>query len=555
MKSKLYMFVIFLLFVMLLTAAAYATSTTEGIGHITMVKANTSIAYLYRTFIQIPVQMVYGPDGCIYVADWTGHHVVKLDQDYNATELGLGEAQRVFYSDGPRGLAFDSQGNLYISNHGHICRMDTEGNIEELPFIQGSPVGSIAISPSDELYYTDRGQGRLLKWTPENGSQVIADDIPYAENLVFGLDGTLYLTQMGYWDLLKMDVATGEWSVFLKNVCGFDPCYLAVDPEGDIWIRAIFTLYQYSPDGKKKAYVIDGKSSDTYQWHTSAGVAVDDEGGVWIASINSKITHLIPTELGAADPDFTLDVAHTGFEASDLAIDSNGTVYAADINGMQILKIDAESEAEALMNSGSAARQAVAVDENDCVYYTNKGKIWKIDRDGNNTFYADVSTERMVFAADGNLYAVKIKDNGNKVIVCIPKKECVITIAAKICDELLGTGAVHISPATNEGLYVFVENTRNLYFIDFEGNGRLIKNYSQLGGGVFCMAANPVSGDIYLIPHGSYILYEIVADGSYQELAKRIFGDPWGMVVSGDGATLFVAESGVIEKITLNQTP
>lgn len=518
-----------------------------------MLRQNTSIAYLYRSFVQIPVKIVYGPDGNIYVADWAGHHVVKIDPDYNVSDLGLWRTTDAFRWDGPRGLDFDSQGNLYISNHGHIYRLDTAGNFEELRGVQGSPVGSIAVSSSDELYYTDRGQGRVLKWTPENGAQVIAAGIPNAENLVFGLDSTLYFTQMNYPDLLKMDVNTGEREVFAKNVCGHDPCYLAVDHEGDIWIRAISTLYQYSPDGKKKPYTIGGKSSEKYQWHTSAGIAVDGEGGIWIASYNSKVSRLVPTKPGAKDPKFTLDVAFTGMEASDLAVDSTGNVYATDLNGRQVLKIDSEGEAETFVNSKSAARHAVAVDADDCVYYTtDKGEIRRVDQAGKNSNYANLKTEAMVFGADGILYAVKSGKNGVKTIVGISKKDKIFTLASEIDGDSLGSGSVRISPATDSGLYVLSESSRNLYLLDFNGQGRLIGNYSQLGGGVFCMAANPVTGEIYLLPHGSYILYAIAADGSYEELAKRIFGDPWGMFVSGDGASVYVAESGAIYKISLH---
>ncbi len=551
MKRTLCFLAVILLLAVSVAGIAQADENTERIGHVSMLRQNTAIEYLYRTFIQIPVGMAYGPDGNMYVADWAGHHIVKIDPDNNVTDLGLWKTTDAFRWDGPRGLAFDSEGSLYISNHGHLYRLDTEGTFKELRGVQGSPIGSIAVSPSDELYYTDRGQGRVLKWTSDNGAQVIASGIPNAENLVFGPDGTLYLTQMNHPDLLKMDVGTGQWEVFVKNVCGNDPCYLAVDHEGDIWIRALSTLYQYSPDGKKKSFTINKKSSDQFIWHTSAGIAVDSEGGVCIASYNSRISRLIPTKPGAKDPKFTLAVAFTGMEASDLAVDSNGNVYATDLNGRQVLKIDPDGKAETFIDSGSAARHAVTVDADDCVYYTtDKGEIRRVDQAGKNARYASLKTESMVFGADGILYAVKIGSKGVKSIVGISKKDKVFTLASKIAGDSLGSGDVRISPATDGGLYVFSQSSRNLYLLDFDGEGQLIGNYSNLGGGVFCMAANPANGEVYLIPHGSYIMYAVAPDGSYREMAQRFFGDPWSMVVSGDGASIYVAESGAIYKIT-----
>ena len=551
MKRSSIAFILFLL-ISISVASTSATALDGCPDYVTMSSTNTAAEYLYRTEIQIPVDITWGPDGYLYVADWTGRHVVKIDKDYNTTDLRLWETVEAFRWDGPRGLAFDSEGTMYVNNHGHIFKMDTGGNIDELRGIQGSPVGSIAISSSDELFYTDRGQGRVLKWTPEAGSQVIASGIPLVENLEFGLDGTLYLTQMGYPDLLKMDVETGEWEVFARNVCGHDPCFLSVDREGDIWIRAIFSLSQYSPDGQKKPYVIDGRPSDSYAWHTSAGVAVDDEGSVWFATHNSRVSRLVSLKPGTEDPNFQLDVVHTGLEASDLAVDSSGNVYATDLNGRQILRINPDGEAETFVLSGSASRHAVAVDSSDSVYYTtDQGEIRRIDQTGKDSHYANLRTEAMVFGADGILYAVKSGQNGMISIVGISKKDHVFTLASEIEGNTLGNGTVHITPATDSGLYIFTEYNRNLYFLDFEGNGRLIGNYSGINGGMFPMAANPVSGEIYLITHGNYQMHIIDPDGSYQTLSTQVFGDPWGMVVDQDGAYLYVSESGAIHKIPL----
>ena len=556
MKRLLFMLVVLLLLTISSASASDTDAQAERMGHVFMIDNNASIEYLYRTPIQIPVKMVYGPDGNIYVADWTGHRVLKIDHDYNVSDLGLWRTTDAFRSDGPRGLDFDSQGNLYICNHGHIFRLDTAGVFEELQGVYGNPIGSIAISLSDELYYTDRGDGngKILKWTPENGSQGIADHLPEAENLVFGSDGSLYFTQTGYPGVLKMDVTTGEWAIFVENICGPDPFFLAIDHEGDIWIRALPALNQYSPDRTKKAFVINGQSSDNYEWNTSAGIAIDAEGGVWIASYDSMISRLIPTEPDTEDPEFTLDVVHAGLYAVDLAVDSNNTLYAINLNEMRILKIDSEGNTETFSYSDAIGGHAIAVDENNSFYYTTKqDEIRRIDQDGNDTSYANVVTECMTFGGDGFLYAVEIGGNEKKSIVRISEQGNVLSLASRIAGDDLGNQTVNIAPAMNEGLYVFAENSRNLYLLGFSGQGRLIGNYSQLGSGPFCMASNPATGEIYLIPHGTYILYALSSDGSYRELAIRFPGDPWGMIASGDGTSIFVAESGAIYRISLNE--
>ncbi|RLC86142.1 MAG: hypothetical protein DRJ03_09685 [Chloroflexi bacterium] len=529
----------------------------ERPGHIWLSISNTTAEYALRSFLQIPVGMTWGPDGYLYVADWAGRHVVQVSKGSKMDDLGLWQKVEALQQDGPRGLAFDSEGNLYINNHGYIFRRDTSGTIETVLGVEGSPIGSIAISPSDELFFTDRGTGRLLRWNPDGRSEVIVSDLPFAENLTFGLDESLYLTQMGQGDVIKVDIDSGETQVFASEVCGFDPCFLAIDPEGDIWIRGIWHLHQFTPEGVEKPFVVDGETypGGPYNWHTSAGIAFDDEGGLWVASYNSKLVRLAPITSGASDPEFTMEVISPGFEASDLAIDSNGAIYATDLNIGQVLKINPNNDVDILLQHGSSGRVAVAVDENDVVYLgMPHGEIMRLEEDGSLTHYANLLTRRMVFGANGVLYAVTGDYGQSKSIVGITGVDTFTTLATEIEGISLGDGDAHISPASDQGLYVFTERERNLFFVDFEGQGHLIANLQSLGGGgPVVMAASPISGDIYLIPHGPYTLYRIDAEGHHEEIATGVFGDPWGMVVSQDGKYLFVAESGAIDKILISE--
>ncbi len=531
---------------------------SERPGHVRVVALNSAAEYAFRSFLQLPVGMTWGPDGYLYVADWTGRHVVRVSKDGTMDDLGLWQTVEALQRDGPRGLSFDSTGNLYISNHGAVFRQDNSGIVDALQGVSGSPIGSIAISPADELFYTDRGSGRLLKWNTDGSSEIIASNLPFAENLTFGLDRTLYLTQMGQEDVIKVDISTGETEIFAAEVCGFGPCFLAVDPDGDIWVRSFAQLHQFTPDGIEKPFLIDGQTypGGLYYWHTSAGIAFDDEGGLWIASYNSKLIRLVPVPPGTADPEFTLELISPGLEASDLAMDSNGALYATDLNAGQVLKIDSNKDVQILVQHGSAGRMAVAIDENDVVYLgMPQGEIMRVEDDGSLTHYANLLTRRMVFGANGVLYAVVGDFNQPKSIVSVTDIDTFTTLATEIDGMSLGNGDAHISPALDQGLYVFTEGERNLFLVDFEGQGYLIANLQALGGGgPVVMAASPISGDIYLVPHGPYTLYRIDPDGNYEEMAYGVFGDPWGMVVSQDGEWLYIAESGAIDMIPISDS-
>ena len=528
----------------------------ERLGHVWIPEASAFAEYAYRSFLQIPVGMVWGPDGMLYVADWTGRHVVRVAKDGTLDDLPFWKTVEELQYDGPRDVDFDSQGNLYVNNHGVIFRIGPDGEVARLAGVQAGPIGSIAIGPGDELYYTDRAQqgGALRKWH-DGTSDTIVSNLPFAENMAFGLDGTLYLTQMAQGQVLQVDVNTGEVSTFQEDVCGFDPCFLAVDAEGDIWARGIGRLTQFTPEGEQKPFIVDGQRypGGPYNWHTAAGIAFDDDGGLWIGSYNSKLIRLAPTTPGQPDPEFTLQVVSPGFEASDLEVGLNGEVYGSDINTARILRINPGGEMEVALDHGSAGRTALAVDSGGVVYAgLPRGEIVRVESDGTATHYARLLTRRMTFGGDGALYAVGGDYGQPKSIVRITDADTTTVVASEIDGISLGVGDAHISAAQDRGLYVYIEKSCDLLFMDFNGQGQLITNLRPLGcGGPAVMAAAPVTGEIYLIAHGPYKLYRIDPEGQATEMATGIFGDPWGMVVSPDGQWLYIAESGAVDKLPL----
>ena len=82
---------------------------------------------------------------------------------------------------------------------------------------------------------------------------MIVDKLPYAEHLAFGLDGTLYVSQLDQGTVYKVKEISLFYTGFLE-----DSTYLTVDTEGDIWIRGLNYMAQISPEGIEKPYTVDG---------------------------------------------------------------------------------------------------------------------------------------------------------------------------------------------------------------------------------------------------------------------------------------------------------
>lgn len=93
-----------------------------------------------------PTNVTFGPDGLMYVAAWHNSRVMAVDLAANTLAFVCGDGKRSFSGDGgdckvaslnlPSAIAFDSAGNLYISDMANqrIRRRDTSGVITSWGF-------------------------------------------------------------------------------------------------------------------------------------------------------------------------------------------------------------------------------------------------------------------------------------------------------------------------------------------------------------------------------------------------------------------------------------
>lgn len=537
---------------------------TERPGHVRMAAGDVKADYLYRGFIQLPGGITWGPDGCLYVADQLGRHVVRLAPDGTMSDLGIWRNPGMWSDDGPRNIAFNSKGDLYVSDHrGGIYAIGPDGDVEALPGIRGQPVDGITFSPDDELYYTDGGGGRVLKIGADGESQIVARGIENADDLVFGHNGVLYVSQRSLHRVVKVDVKTGAVTEFFSPIRGYS-IYLAVDKDGDLWIRGSNTLYQFAPDGTQKPFYVNGKrcSGDTFELdiQTPGGITFDEEGRLWIASYNSSIRYLKPLMPGKDTLGMTMTVIAPGFapgfDAADLEITRDGTLYVYNNNPSpgELWRISSEGEVEVLLYLHERGNIGMALDDQGRLYLgLPNGEIAWLDTNGKLRHYAWLRSSSMTFAADGHLYAAVGGGPQPKSIVRIVGKDNYSTLISRIDGKALGPGSVHIDPAPGEGLYIYDESRNRVYYVDFDGQASAVADIPGTREPT-AMAVSP-KGDIFVISHGphpyGYALHWIHPDGNSEIYAREIYGDPLGAVVSPDGRWLYVSENGAIDKIEI----
>lgn len=144
----------------------------------------------YKGF-QAPTGIAVDNDGNLYVSNWSGSTVTKVDKDGNHSVFADGMGS-------PAGLAFDKTGSLYISDYSKdvIYRVTPDG--KKSTFAQGfhTPTG-IAFNQSGELLVTNRGSNEIVKVGTSGKVEPAADGMRTPVGVVEDLDGILYVTNYG----------------------------------------------------------------------------------------------------------------------------------------------------------------------------------------------------------------------------------------------------------------------------------------------------------------------------------------------------------------------
>ncbi|MCP4544385.1 MAG: TIGR03663 family protein [Chloroflexi bacterium] len=216
-----------------------------------------------------PWDITLSPTGDIYIADTWNHRIQKLDDDGNPIaawglfgQYGLGDGaigQSAFY--GPRGIAIDSSGQIYVADTGNK-RIQVFDSSNHFAFQWGGggivegyldePVG-IAAAPDHVpasaagIYVADTWNRRvqvfdssgtyLRQWSIAGWDVGLPDEKPY---LAIDANGYVYVTDPGHYRVLVFD-HLGNYILSFGQY-GFDeqsfalPMGIAIADDGSIYI-------------------------------------------------------------------------------------------------------------------------------------------------------------------------------------------------------------------------------------------------------------------------------------------------------------------------------
>jgi sugar lactone lactonase YvrE len=527
-------------------AGIAATTPMERPGHV-FVASGGQAEFVHREFLQLPFGAAWGPDGHLYIADMNGRHVVRLAPDGTMEDLGLWMNPPMFVGDGPKDVAFDPDGVLWVSTHGELYRVRADGQPEQisLPF---GPSGGITFSPGGDMYAGDRGSGKVYR--VRNGqAEAIASGLDNVEDVVFGKDGMLYTTQLNSDIVMRLNPDTGQLSEFYDqaDLGGWDLRYLAVDNEGDIWVRGKGNLHQVSPTGEVKPFTVDGVTAPHYQFFgtpetLAGGFGIDEEGGLWLTSFTGRVVHLAPERSGSDPDSFTRELVATGYGVSGVAVTPDGTVYVYDWIKGRLTRTDPLGITATIGSfDGPGGFVYLASDATSgLVYMAAAGQVMTLDSEGAVTHIADLPTSSITVAADGTLYAVELTPSDTaKAIVRLAGG-----VVEVLTTELGGVSLEGQRPmigASPDGIYAFSQTTGLLYLVDWDGRSVVVADAATASDEIPYAMLVSAQGEPYLFGYG---IYRVEKDGRLTRIAGGTLGDPSSAAFNHDGSLLYVGELG-----------
>jgi DNA-binding beta-propeller fold protein YncE len=189
-----------------------------------------------------PTGLTFGPDGNLYVSSFVlNNRVLKYD-GRSGQFLGVFVDEQSGGLQGPMDLGFGPDGNLYVvSSYGggvfryngltgaFIDRFTTQpGGAEGIRWRQGSMYVSSHVN--DNVFQFNAQSGTLI-------GPVVLGFLDWATGLDFGPDGALYVASFFDDSVMKFNSKTGQWmGTFASNCLG--PEMIRFSPHGDLFVAS-----------------------------------------------------------------------------------------------------------------------------------------------------------------------------------------------------------------------------------------------------------------------------------------------------------------------------
>ena len=498
--------------------------------------------------MEAPFDLAFGPDGDLYVSEFTGSRISRLTSDGSvSTYVEMPESFRGH----AKSLAFSSSGDLYvlISGNGEgkfngILKISTDKTINVVSRVGG--VDQLTIGPSGDIFVTGTGVGEIFRITPNGVVTTFASGLSLPSDLEFGPSGDLFILESG--GEIKRIMPDGMKTVFVPRFSNSNEAlYFAFDVQGNILVSdGMRGLYRVTPDGA----VISLEHFPDRVPGFYNDILFDSSGNLYLTDgTGSRILKVFPNN--------TASVLVDGFMSTGLAVDSSGDIYAIDTASIRgdppstdILKVSPD-KTSAIFATVSGIASDIDFNAAGVLYVAvfDGGRILKIDPNGEaSTFVTGLHDPgRLAFGQSGDLFVLE-SYNGN-VLRITPEGE-ISTLATGFGD--LTTGSLYGSLAADSLGNVFLGS---------QGENNTI--YKILQNGTATTFATGVvedgfwnSGDIAICSRGEIFATKAASGRLYRITQDEVTLFATGLTIDAHSITcsssgeLFIGRSGSIVKIS-----
>ena len=209
------------------------------------------------TFSQVggPRGLAFDSGGNLLVGDSTTGSIIRI------TPAGV---QSTFASGltTPHSLVFDSSGNLFVADIGTnaIYKFTSTGVQSTFASNLNRPAG-LAFDSAGNLYESEGNGSSILKFTPEGAQSTFGTGVNQPAGLCFDSQGFLYEADQGTNRVLKF-APNGTSTVFATLDSSVDnaPVRPLVDPAGNLYLSVITqagggTIYKFTPAGVRNIFM------------------------------------------------------------------------------------------------------------------------------------------------------------------------------------------------------------------------------------------------------------------------------------------------------------
>jgi sugar lactone lactonase YvrE len=451
-----------------------------------------------------PYAVEVDDSGNIYVLE--GNDLSKYDSSGTTLYWKTGRygSEGQFSFDRPRGLAIDSNGDIYVADTWHSCiaKFDAQGSfVWQFSVPGGDAVFDVAIDGNGNIYAAEHYSWRIGVFDP-NGSWI--KDIPaqyYAVSVSVDFAGNLYVTN--YEDrLIKMDQNGDQLLSLGSNGLGQDefakPMGLSKDADGNVYVadqlgRTMWYTYsQSSKLGNHRIRKLDrdgnivlsfgqnGRDSGEF-YEGPNDVCVDSSRNIYVAgrnSVNGFASVQVFDSSGKFNRDFEVPPENPINQIFGISLDSGENIYVTDSgSGGTILKFtNAGGYLDIIDVGGYAPFYDIEIDdpEDNLFAVDNHGhKLKKIDNQGTLVFeitgsdlglsaiYArglDIDDENNIWVADTNNHRILCLDPEGTLLFQFGTQGFGPGEFQFPYDVAVTKGRVYVSDTYNQRIQIFSTN-------------------------------------------------------------------------------------------------